>query len=766
MIDKQIAVLGGPGRIEAHWKVTAEDAFMQTGMNTGNLAFQYGLTKSIKGDVRFISPNFDPSELNDSAEILCIPAANFIYSSFDFDFLARQLEKCRLPLLVVGLGIQATANLNEISLTSGTKRLLSIFSERCKSILVRGHYTLEYLGSIGIKNAEIFGCPSQFINFSPCLGKEISTFVQRWGERPLSVAYAPTFYEQNSQLEQLLAQAMQNDIAEIVCQEPLEAIKIARRTSNHISRRWAESSASGFLSRLSPQERGRALSRFKAYFSIDDWISSYQRHDLVFGSRIHGVALGWQAGRPAFLAAHDLRTVELAAAIGLPYSEPHNLPEVGMYEFIEAKIMEGADALDNLRRRRALQYVEVLEAVGVTPCDELMSLVERPTSFECQSSSSATMAPAPRRQGFLETYSISLIQGWVEAADCAQVVVGIYFNGVEVGRVTPDQPRSDLPSNCLGFNWSVPDGLITARETTVSVRVIRSSGSYSVINSPNTIYKLNESEIVSTVKGKSGALFSNDPPAFPFDYAVGVREFPDGILDKWCQFVEDLRIVSKDRELKAVLWITPCKEVCLADHLPSPFNLSPSRPVNQLLSRVAALGLSDHVIYAARNLDEAALGECYPAGDSHPDGQGAALFIESLLVDLQLTSSAQRIREKVLDQIYETGDLQYRVGATSVVRKRRLLPSTDTFESTYSWFPLRHNRLRHFKTVAKCPGRSLLFVHDWHGQELVVPLAESFAETTSLFSHQIDTEILDKLKPTHLIVQHSETFLVDPLRFI
>jgi SAM-dependent methyltransferase len=58
-----------------------------------------------------------------------------------------------------------------------------------------------------------------------------------------------------------------------------------------------------------------------AFASVPEWIAMMARHDMVIGTRIHGVMAGIQAGVPSLCLCIDSRTKELCQTMSIPYAD-------------------------------------------------------------------------------------------------------------------------------------------------------------------------------------------------------------------------------------------------------------------------------------------------------------------------------------------------------------------------------------------------------------------------------------------------------------
>lgn len=120
------------------------------GLNSGNMLFGESLYRTLPNSKK-INKNFSSFDI-EGRDCIVIAAANWIATGNDLGDFASRLEKTNLPLICIGLGAQATISKNIPKLKEGTKRFLSLISDRSKSISVRGDFTHEVLNNYGIKN--------------------------------------------------------------------------------------------------------------------------------------------------------------------------------------------------------------------------------------------------------------------------------------------------------------------------------------------------------------------------------------------------------------------------------------------------------------------------------------------------------------------------------------------------------------------------------------------------------------------------------------
>ena len=289
---------------------------------------------------------------------------------FDLGSFADRLQKTQLPLMVFGLGAQAMHDVAEVQLPIGTERLLHLFAERCERIAIRGEYTASVLERYGVKNFEVIGCPSNFLNPDRSLGLSI---LDRWRGRRHQFAFAPTLDNHYSDVELEIFASIRQQIAEIIVQDPIQAVAFARGDRNRDCLEWLSSKA-GFLSALPPNEKTSAAAKLRVYFCADAWMEAYRAVDAEVGTRIHAASLAWQAERAALIVSHDLRTEELANTMRLPMIKASELDATTLLDVMDEQVERCAESYDKRRGLLATRMCELIQDHGARPSSALCDL--------------------------------------------------------------------------------------------------------------------------------------------------------------------------------------------------------------------------------------------------------------------------------------------------------------------------------------------------------------------------------------------------------
>jgi hypothetical protein len=150
-------VVGVPqGRPDTDAPITP--ALHALGRNTGNILFSEAVFRLLKG-ARRGSFALTASEL-EGRDCVVIAAANWLNSFEDLSWLADRLERTRLPVVLIGIGAQASLGFELPELRPGTRRLLELVRDHGHPMAARGGFSCEVLRRLGFAHAVETGCPS------------------------------------------------------------------------------------------------------------------------------------------------------------------------------------------------------------------------------------------------------------------------------------------------------------------------------------------------------------------------------------------------------------------------------------------------------------------------------------------------------------------------------------------------------------------------------------------------------------------------------
>ncbi len=351
--------------------------YVSTGLNTGNLYIGYAVNKLFKTKQTFNLwrelEQQEVEQIRGTFDMIVMGASNFINPSTDFEVPAKNLEKLKLPVIVLGIGAQSpNLSIKKINLTKGTERFLHKISEYSESIGVRGEYTAELLNNMGIKNITIIGCPTYYmnrdINFKVYKNENI-----RYED--LNIALHYTNLSQKCD-QKILKTAYDNNLDVIGQTQYIE--EYWKKNIDYYERndkvskvgKNKEQQYKKILKTSFDEVKKYLKNHFFQFYDIDQWTSHIKKYNFVFGTRFHGSMIAVQNGIPALLVAHDSRTKELAEYCNIPYIEANNL--IGKIDLEKLYSKLDYSKFNFEYARKFEKYVEFLKLNGVSDIDSLL----------------------------------------------------------------------------------------------------------------------------------------------------------------------------------------------------------------------------------------------------------------------------------------------------------------------------------------------------------------------------------------------------------
>jgi hypothetical protein len=309
--------------ISNSYLMSTSEVMARAGGNIGNFVFRKGLKTilhCVADRICHTWAEFMNNELKlSSIDLVIVSCANWLGMSAEDerDNLNRALviESFDCPVVSFGLGIQASEGVADIQLGPNTVRLAKALSRGHKSLSVRDHKTLLALQSVGISNAIVTGCPSNFINLSLSLEdfeshrlKQLSS-VHRLSHMISEVSGANA--RSGSILRETL-EVLKHNSCKYVLQAP-DLIRFLTKETLDLPSFYINSSS------LDASEIAAIIEDKSVYFtSVDEWMLYSQRFSFSSGMRIHGTMVPLQAGVPSLLVTHDARTSGLAESMKVP----------------------------------------------------------------------------------------------------------------------------------------------------------------------------------------------------------------------------------------------------------------------------------------------------------------------------------------------------------------------------------------------------------------------------------------------------------------
>lgn len=299
------------------------------GKNTGNYMFTTAMYRQLAGTVEQIGFGFDPDKVNASYDAVVIPCANWLSAAINWDWLIELLERVEIPVIPIGLGLQAEkADLSIVQLSASAERLVRVFSEKAKLISVRGDFTKAYLNSINVDNVVTTGCPSLYLRLGADQG-----CTPGGGVALQSTRYwiTPNFAAAQTLNRKLFGYAVQVGADMIFQSEPEELRYLIHRDVETLK----PADNPDMLARLYGLNTAAELARFldaHGYFftDLDSWSTYVRTKAAVVGTRLHGTIIALNSGVPSVLFAHDSRTAEMADYAKLPTFETATLDQLDL----------------------------------------------------------------------------------------------------------------------------------------------------------------------------------------------------------------------------------------------------------------------------------------------------------------------------------------------------------------------------------------------------------------------------------------------------
>jgi len=300
--------------------VSPEQVFQRNlvGTNAGNLIFLQSTWKilgvpgaTIAPDGLHAAPGL-ADEINERYDAYVIPLANALRLSYEDTLigLTQLIRRLRIPVVILGIGAQTGPDGDPARLKPmerSVRAFMSAVLDHGPSIGVRGEYTFDYLRGLGFGDVEVIGCPSMFL-WGPDLHVEKKApRLER--DSPISMNVTPYV----AAMGPIVAHHMERYSGLTYIAQDLETLGRLL---------FGESRAGASGPEAVPEHLSHPLfgqDRVRFYVEPWPWIDDLRTADFAFGTRIHGNIAAVLAGTPAFVLAHDSRTLELARYLAIPH---------------------------------------------------------------------------------------------------------------------------------------------------------------------------------------------------------------------------------------------------------------------------------------------------------------------------------------------------------------------------------------------------------------------------------------------------------------
>lgn len=299
-----------------------------------NESSQIDLFRFIKA---YGSPEQAAKALNESFDGLMLTMSNILRNDATEPGIAELIDNLTIKVWCVGIGLQDSLPLgDESSVDSSILNLLKSLDKKAELFGVRGENSLEWVRSVGIKNAAAIGCPSMF-----AYPKNVLSIKPPKDLKKILTAGHLALSTYKKSRGHKLMQAFDKHSADYVFQGELKQFADILDTPDSFNEALQQPNAQ-MLNALIEQKTGRK-SPFEKFFSFVDcgsWRQACSQYDVYVGERIHGGVAAIQAGVPALICFADARIEELTGFHGITSCSLDYLASVGVEAAVEEKLTE------------------------------------------------------------------------------------------------------------------------------------------------------------------------------------------------------------------------------------------------------------------------------------------------------------------------------------------------------------------------------------------------------------------------------------------
>ncbi len=365
------------------YNVSSTELMSYSGANIGNFAFRHALKSLIelKDYIPVDYNGFNQAIIKQPAESVVISCANWLCTTEQYEksnlVRASTIEKADCPITVFGLGAQAKSGQTDFKLGPNTERLAKVISERSEKVSVRDEFTLTVLEKLGINNAVVTGCPSNFINLNKHLGasivdkcEDLANSQPEWQNLRMHFSEFSGGHASSGRVLHETMELLYKSPSFYVIQSPVLFPFILNENDVIPGEYMANKPKSIENSR---DFRRFLKSKVMHFSSVDAWMDFARTCDLSIGMRIHGNMLPLQAGVPSIVIGHDSRTNGLCSMMGIPVISPERFVEsirespARLIEFIQREM----SSYDQKRSSIGQIFKNYIEDNGLASSDSL-----------------------------------------------------------------------------------------------------------------------------------------------------------------------------------------------------------------------------------------------------------------------------------------------------------------------------------------------------------------------------------------------------------
>jgi polysaccharide pyruvyl transferase WcaK-like protein len=352
--------------------LTYREIMNHSGHNVGNFAFWNAARLLMEGEFKPFGFNSKPAQVK-GADLILIPAANFLNETADLGWLADIIEQTDLPCIIVGLGAQSEREALIPKLKQGTVRFLETISKKTLYLCVRGEFSKQVCEHYGVNNVKVMGCPSLFTNQNRSMAKTIRA---KWdGEIQKLAIHAASIKAHVRTVERFLfSRLLVHPGSSYILQRPVELMKMTRGEHSQDDQAYLEKLNQFLCPDLSFSSFSSVV---RAYgyipYSVDSWIFQLKSHSHSLGTRIHGAMMSLAAEIPTICVTHDTRTRELCSVMKVPTIDCSKLSTVNSVSDVFSAVEFEAEGFEENRSVIAASYLELLKSMSVVPSKRLLA---------------------------------------------------------------------------------------------------------------------------------------------------------------------------------------------------------------------------------------------------------------------------------------------------------------------------------------------------------------------------------------------------------
>jgi len=314
---KRILLRAGKSPFEALTPETTLDRNL-LGTNSGNLLFSntaYRLLMTQDAKITINGMLFDPKkapQINERYDVFVVPLASAFRYTFQAHLanLTELIKGLKIPVVILGAGAQSTLDYDFehiARLDEGVKAFVSAVLDHGPTIGVRGEFSADYLRRLGFSAVEVIGCPSMFMH-----GAQIPVEKKSASLAPnakLSINVSPYLTEMGP-------------VVRYHYEKYRNLVYIPQDEQTLRMMLWGERVTKVKQTELIPTYLGHPLFRenqVRYFVDPPKWMEYLKGFAFSFGTRIHGNIASLVAGTPAYVLAHDSRTLELVRYFEIPH---------------------------------------------------------------------------------------------------------------------------------------------------------------------------------------------------------------------------------------------------------------------------------------------------------------------------------------------------------------------------------------------------------------------------------------------------------------